>query len=222
MRRPPRWASLVALVAVLAWAAEEALQTMGALKAANGALRTDLDSARAQIAVTLAANTRLADSTQALTRVAAQARAHADSVGRQALALEHQADQLRAERARREPLGTVTPTDSIGYYRDLLEASDREADFLRLALARRLDELAAKDEEGRAKDRQLTLLEAQVRADSSALAHAQPALSRAGDALAHSEPRCRLARVIPCPSRTVSFLGGAGAVVLTYTLLHQD
>lgn len=219
--RALRWLGVLTVLGLLIWAAQESLTTIGAQTQIIAATRDSLRNVRREVAGVLATNARVADSNRTLTRVATALRADADSAGRRAAAFQREADRLRADRAARPPLGNVPASDSVTYYREQLAASDSENVELRASLDERKQEIAAKTEESATQQRQLTLLEAQVRADSIALADADHALGSADTVLGIVEPKCRIARVVPCPSRTVAFVGGAVIVVLAKQAIDQ-
>jgi hypothetical protein len=220
-RRPvARFAGVCLVLSVVAIAAAESLKTIGAIAATNTQLRTDLRSAQAQTAAVLRSNRALAAERDSVHALAGLARARADTIARRAASIEADAATIRAIRATKPPIGAQTATDSIASYRDALASAEREAELLRDALEQRWDELAARDSVDRLQRAEITLLRSAADSATAQLVRVQPLLIRADAALGRSQPRCRIARVVPCPSRTVAFVAGSvvtAAVTLRLT-----
>lgn len=211
---------LLVLAAVL-WAAAESLTTIGAQRATTTRLRSELQDRNAQLTGVLRINAWLADSLRGVSAQLGQRAARADTIGRLAATIEAQADTIRRARATTLPLGDTTAHDSIVFLQASLVDADRESATLRQALELRHLELATRDSIDTIRREQLRVLLAANDSMTAQLRRVQPLLASADQALGHSEPRCRVARVVPCPSRTLAFVGGAVVTVVTYSALQQ-
>jgi hypothetical protein len=204
-----RWLAVAIAVLLVIWAATESLTTIGALTATNRELRADLRSAQQQTAAVLQTNRAIAHERDSLRAAERGVRATAETIARRAGTIEAQAATIRAIRGTKPPLRETTSADSVAYYRNAVTSADRENELLRDALEQRWGELAARDSIDRLQRAQLVLLAAAADSATAQLTRVQPLLGRADVALERSKPRCRIAGVVPCPSRTVSFVAGS-------------
>jgi hypothetical protein len=216
-----RWCAAALVVAVVIWAATESLAAIGAQRRVIAQLQGELRSEQLHGAAVIRTNHQLVADVEARDSTIVLFREEAERSASHAARLERDAGTIRANRGTKPPLGGTTASDSVTYYRDALSAADREAELLRAALEQRWAELTAHDSIDRVQREQIAMLRAAADSATAALVRVQPLLGRADGALEHAEPRCRLARVVPCPSRTFAFVAGGAAAVLAYNAIQQ-
>jgi chromosome segregation ATPase len=177
------------------------------LAAADSALR----DATHRIAGLERANAQLTDSLEASDTAIARHRADAERSAERAQAAEASAATIRAKRA--SAAAGSGASDSLAFYREQLEASERELELLREGLEQRWEQLAAKDSIDRLQRAQLAMLVAAKDSAVADLMAVAPVLEEARAAIGKSEAKCRGPFGIPCPSRKALAIGTVVGVI---------